>query len=244
MKKVILTILVAGLVSIHALGGLVTTFTLHTVSKSYYAKTEAGNLIPITVNGKKYYQVSGTEVVTARSFNPWQTTLIIMDPWADSGSPQLNAHYAPTLTNGIVPLVQKAIALGFRNVIVMTNRAQPFGYGVAIDPRLQQLVAARKISLLYHEDWNASNLTSTLKAQNITSIVYAGFASSMCVINRPTGLIAMGGRGFKLYFVPEASAAIEFDDWMSTPGPVHAATTQLISQWMADLIDLQELLKL
>lgn len=219
------------------------TFTLHTVSKSYFAKDSAGNLIPTTINGKNYYTVGNTEVTTATVFTSSKTALVVVDPWADSGSKQLNDHYAPVMKNGVLPLVQKSIALGVRNIIFITNRYQSASYGVAIDPALQQLVSQGKAALLYHEDWTPSTFANALKSQGYKSVIYAGFSSSMCVIARPdTGLIAMQGQGLKLYFVPDASAAIEFDDWVGQP--VHKATTQLISQWMAELIDLNEFLSL
>lgn len=57
----------------------------------------------------------------------------------------------------------------------------------------------------------------------------------MCVLGRPAGIINMLQEGFSLFFIPEASAAMETKDtWESQK--IHKATTKIISQSMAKLI--------
>lgn len=223
-------------------GAIVKKFQLNTLSRSYYEKDSVGKFIPITVNGKRYYQVGNTEVSTLRSFASNKVALVIVDPWADSGSPQITAHNGPITQNKIVPLVQKAVSLGI-NTIVMTNRFPAVGYDGPIDPTLQQLVNQKKITKLYHEDWTPAKFAAGLQAQGITAVFYAGFQSNKCIIGRPSvGLVGMVNQPLKLYFIPDASAAQEFDDWTSDPGPNHVAATLMISQWLAEIVNLSEFL--
>ena len=63
----------------------------------------------------------------------------------------------------------------------------------------------------------------------------------MCVIGRELGTIPMQNQGFRLFFVPEASAAVEFGDTWKT-GSVHEATTALIATWVGELIHLEDFL--
>ena len=64
----------------------------------------------------------------------------------------------------------------------------------------------------------------------------------MCVIGRSMGMIPMKTKGFRLFFIPDASAAIEFSNSWET-GQIHQSTTLLISQWVAELIEFQNFMK-
>jgi hypothetical protein len=64
----------------------------------------------------------------------------------------------------------------------------------------------------------------------------------MCVIGRRMGMIPMTHRGFRIFFVPEASAAVEYaDTWHDQS--MHKATTKIISQWIAEIIDYDEFME-
>ena len=78
---------------------------------------------------------------------------------------------------------------------------------------------------------------------SIDTLIYSGFASNMCVIGRDLGMIPMQIKGFRLFFVPEASAAVEFQDsWKNNA--LHESTTLMISQWVGELINLNDFLSL
>ncbi|ACO74626.1 hypothetical protein LHK_01640 [Laribacter hongkongensis HLHK9] len=78
---------------------------------------------------------------------------------------------------------------------------------------------------------------------SIDTLIYSGFASNMCVIGRELGMIRMQSKGFRLFFVPEASAAVEFGESWDT-GEIHKSTTLLISHWIGELISLKDFLLL
>ena len=55
-------------------------------------------------------------------------------------------------------------------------------------------------------------------------------------------MIPMVQQGFKTYFVPEASVAVETEGtWQS--GSVHRETTNIISQWIAEIMHYDEFMQ-
>jgi len=219
-------------------------FQIEALSRSYFALNEQGALIPQRRQGKKYYKVGEARYRFVRRLSIANTAIVVMDPWEDVGSDFLNRHYRPILKKAVIPLVRQGLALDIR-VIVLTNdpAKNPADYASAIDPELQQMVDEGQVALFYHQDFTAQSFTKLLKDQSVDTLIYSGFASNVCVIGRELGLVPMQNKGFRIFFVPEASAAVEFANSWKT-GEVHEDTTRLISQWLAELIDLNDFLKL
>ncbi len=55
-------------------------------------------------------------------------------------------------------------------------------------------------------------------------------------------MIPMTHQGFKILFMPDASAAVEYDDTWHDQS-IHKATTKMISQWIAEIIDYEEFME-
>ena len=77
----------------------------------------------------------------------------------------------------------------------------------------------------------------------IKNIVYLGFNSNQCIINRHVGMIPLrlenGNMNF--YIIPEASAAIEYTEtWDSNSA--HESTLKLISSWLGEILYLEDLI--
>jgi len=51
-----------------------------------------------------------------------------------------------------------------------------------------------------------------LAERGILHVVYAGFATNWCILNRDYGMRAMAGRGYNLVLLREATAGVEFPD--------------------------------
>ncbi len=56
-------------------------------------------------------------------------------------------------------------------------------------------------------------------------------------------MTALHLQGPRMFFVPEASAAVKFNDTWEN-GKLHEAKTILISQWLAGLIKLEDFLNI
>ena len=138
-----------------------------------------------------------------------------------------------------MPLVKKALERG-HPIIVLTNNPDVVEYNTEIHPGLAALAAKGKANILYHQDLDDDAFAEHLRSKGIDSLIYTGFASNMCVIGRQMGMIPMVHHGFRLFFVPQASAAVEWspDTWESQS--THQAATKIISQWIAEIIDYDE----
>ena len=173
-----------------------------------------------------------------RTIDPEKTAIVIMDPWVDMAAEHLNEYYGQITESHVLPLVSKALDRG-HPAIVLTNSPAAVTYNTNIHPGLEALAAQENLKILYHQNMGDDQFAAYLRNEGINALIYTGFASNMCVIGRPMGLISMVRHGFKLYFVPEASAAVEYPDTWETQS-IHHATTKIISQWIAEIIDYDE----
>lgn len=211
--------------------------TLNTYSYSYYALNDNGNLV--LENGLPYSDEQSYHF--SRELQPNSTALIVIDPWIDSPSEFLNEYYGEVIDKRIIPMVNRSLELNIP-IIVFTNDPNIVSYNTKIPEDLDELVTVEKVTLLYHQDYATLEFTNYLRGNGINALIYTGFASNMCVIGRPIGMIAMVEQGFKTYFIPEASAAMEFSNtWDSQQ--VHQTTTGIISQWIAEIIPYNEFMQ-
>ena len=177
----------------------------------------------------------------SRKIDAKKTALVIMDPWVNMASTHLNALHRKIAESHIIPLVGKALDRG-HPVIVLTNAPGTIAYNTEIHPHLAALAKQKKIDVLYHQDMDDDDFSAHLHAKGIDSLIYGGFASNMCVIGRQMGMIPMAHQGFRLFFIPQASAAIEYPDTWKDQS-LHKATAMIISQWIAEIIDYRDFME-
>jgi len=206
------------------------SYTVTSEKYSYFLLNAAGNLVhsngrPIPADG--IYAISVW-------INPKKTAIVVMDPWIDKPSDFLNAYDREITKNYLLPLVHQAHRKG-HPIIILTNDPNKVNYNTQIDDELSAMVNDPHVYLLYHQNHNAKTFAKFLKKLKIDTLIYTGFASNMCVIGRPMGMIMMKYQGLRLFFVPEASAAIETVETWET-GKIHEATTTIISQWIGNII--------
>jgi nicotinamidase-related amidase len=218
-------------------------FQIKTTSRSFFARDETGSLIPEQRNGKKYSQVGENVYKFSRPINTNKTALIVMDPFEDSGSSFLNDFYEPVTRKKLIPLINKSITLGIPVLVLTNSPLESADYSNKVAPEIESLAKQGKLHIIYHQSTDSRGFSEWLRGTGINTLIYSGFASNMCVIGRDLGMIPMQIKGFRLFFVPEASAAVEFkDSWKN--GSLHEATTLVISQWVGELINLNEFLSL
>lgn len=214
----------------------VTTYMLPTYLRSYFRLTEEGHLdlknsLPYRSEGI-YYQ--------NRVINPYESAIIVMDPWIDMASNHLNEYFGKISESKIVPLVKAAQAIG-HPVIILTNNCNVSKYNCKITHKLQDMVNKKQATILYHQDMNGNQFSYYLKKQQINTLFYVGFSSNMCVIGRRKGMIPMKLNGFQLFFIPEASAAVEEKDTWSNQS-IHKGTTKVISQWIGEIVKYDDMM--
>lgn len=173
--------------------------------------------------------------------DPKQTAIVVMDPWIDHASDFLNEYYTESFERYLLPLVQRAKAIGHQ-VIILTNDPSQVRYGTKIDKRLMALVDNKKVHLLYHHSFNDWSFSTWLSSRGINTLIYTGYASNMCIIARRMGMIFMLNHGYRLFFVPETSGAVETADTWDN-GAIHKIMTTVISQWIGRLIHYDDFMK-
>ncbi len=170
-----------------------------------------------------------------RTIHPGKTAIVIMDPWVDMASTHLNKTYGMIIETRILPLAKKAFERG-HSIIALTNDPDSVEYNTNIHPELSAMASSGELSILYHQDLDDEKFAEYLHSKGINTLIYMGFASNMCVIGRRMGMIPMGLQGFRLFFVPQASAAVEYQDTWDNQ-LIHQITTKIISQSIAEIID-------
>jgi len=174
-----------------------------------------------------------------KSFSNRDTALIIMDPWSNMACDFLNNHLAGLTDETVVPLAQAAAASG-HGVIILTD-VPNLPYNSKIAPKLQDMVDNGLAEVIYHAESSAEKFSELLESRGIKNLIYCGFFSNMCTLLRPMGIVHMSSTGkFNVYFVPQASAAMEHSTTWDTQ-LVHHASTLLISQTQAMILELSDI---
>ena len=212
-------------------------YTVSSYRYSYFKLDENGNLV--TKENSIPYRLEGTYHVKS-TINSNKTAIIIMDPWVDQASGHLTEYFGKITQSKILPLVEVAHNRG-HPIIVLTNDCKKVTYNCRINNQLEEMVKNREINIIYHQDMDDDQFATYLRAQEIESIIYVGFTSNMCLIGRNLGAMPMKQKGFHIYFVPEASAALEMSNTWNNQ-MIHKYTTMIISQWVADIIEYGDLI--
>jgi hypothetical protein len=218
--------------------------TLPTERSSFFELDDKG---AAKTNKKGLPYQSKTDVIkSTQSFSPSNTAFFVIDPWNDMPGDFLNDYYGKITNKKILPLMTQVSAHQFP-VYVFTNDCkaiQPIPYSCAIDEKFYALAEKHKnvhiLSWQKIEEIKIETFIKELKRRGISNLIYTGFASNMCVIDRPVGMINMRQQGFSLYFIPDASAAVETKLTWKT-GEIHHAMTQIISQSMGKLIQYSDI---
>lgn len=207
---------------------------------SFYALDQNGNLIPETKEnikkknffkkGNKYYSIS-------KQLDLDKSALVIIDPWETSANNFLSEKHKEIYLTKILPLINISVEKKL-NIFIFTNKFENKGYNEKIYRELQVYVNKRKIIKKTHQNVTDIDFAKILKKKKIENLIYLGFSSNMCIINRRVGILGMTFRNFKTYFIPEASMALERENWEQKT--VHKYTTDLISRNSNGLIDLSE----
>jgi nicotinamidase-related amidase len=212
-------------------------YTVKTTRRSYFALDADGQLKlknSLPYRSERIYHFR-------RTIKSNRTAVVIMDPWVDMPTAHLNQYTRKVTESRILPLAKKALGLG-HPILILTNDRKKSNHSAKIHQALQSLVDDGNAIILFHQDFDDDRFAAYLLARKIESLIYIGFSSNMCVIGRNMGMIPMKNQGFNIYFMPEASAAIEYaESWHDQS--IHKVTTRIISQWIAEIIDYDEFMK-
>lgn len=150
-----------------------------------------------------------------------QLALILMDVWADHPNDGWRARQNANISAALLPLVQGArrqhvLVVHSPNGLEIDGRVKPLPDEVVVDGPDQQ-----------------AQLLRLLRQKDIRYLLYAGYASNMCVLTRPTGISKMAASGFQIYFVRDASLAIEAPEFVENEMSHKVATYMVELNWGA-----------
>lgn len=105
--------------------------------------------------------------------------------------------------------VPPAVA-GYREGIL----ARSHGEGYAVDSPFTRKDRARVVASLPGEPFVAEtkDFDAILRERGIENLIYAGFATDMCVLFSPAATMAMAGLGYRVYLMRDATLGVEFPD--------------------------------
>lgn len=228
MKKIALIVLLFVLafqLTPASASGSAITYSVPTMRRSHWT------LDPVTgtallQNGKPY-RGTGTGIYNfTRTLDPAKTAIVCMDCWRNMADPILEAYFHQVVVDTIYPLMNHAKQRGF-TLVILTNPTSIQSYNHEVDTALVPLGANVLYNDVYDNPLQPLAFYNWLSARGINTLVYVGFASNACIASRMTSLFYMG-RYFKVYFVPEGSAAVEnLDNW---DGHIHENMTEIISK--------------
>ena len=192
-------------------------------------------------DGEIYYKVNDKIYEFSKEFSNVDTAVVVMDAWVDSGTDFLNQQFMPIFYETTFPLIQAFSEKEFK-IYAFTNMDTDAAYGEDLFPELEAMVSGGLVKKKYHKLGDAEEFQNELRQSGVKNIIYLGFASNMCVIGRRVGMFGMLQMGFKTYFVPESSAAVETQQGWKTR-EFHKYTISLIQHNFSGTISNQTILE-
>ena len=168
------------------------------------------------------------------------TAIVIIDPW------NLNEPFSPNATrtegivrNKLIPLVYQLLKKDYLTYVATQKceKNQRINCGVHDD-----FPKSKNVEFVYHQNETTQSFENKLRKKGIKNLIYIGFASNQCVLgSRSVSMIPMYLSNFKIYFIPDASSAVEINKTFLTQA-IHEATTLTVSQWVAEILDYNEVM--
>jgi nicotinamidase-related amidase len=150
-----------------------------------------------------------------------EIALILVDVWADHPVKGWQARAEANIEGMVLPLVNASREHG----ILVVHAA----HGEAVHP----LIKPQALDLVIQGSTEQAQLVSALNSRGIRYLLYAGYASNMCILGRPTGIFEMQKKGYDIIFVRDASIAIEAPEFLDQEVTHRVATFMIEANWGA-----------
>jgi nicotinamidase-related amidase len=137
------------------------------------------------------------------SLLPSKAAFILIDVWDRSYNDGLSERIDRNVREKLVPALEAAQAYG------LTIIHSPHLEGSTLGYKIHPLASPRDGEFIVDGPQEQEMLLSILKGRGITTIIYVGYASNMCLLNRPTGFQEMKKQGFEIILLRDASLAVE-----------------------------------
>ena len=148
-----------------------------------------------------------------------ELALVLIDVWADHPVKGWAERADENMRTKLLPLVQAAREHGVL-VIHCPHGESP-----------HPLVRPLPTELVLDGLGEKARLVEALRQRGIRRLLYAGYASNMCILTRPTGIIEMARLGYEIVFVRDASLAIEAPEFLDGQLTHGVATYMVETNW-------------
>jgi nicotinamidase-related amidase len=136
-----------------------------------------------------------------------KTAIIVVDAWASYPNDGWLNRAQENMSSKLKPLLDLA---RYHNMIVIHA---PNGQEIAdiVKPIKDEFIVDSK-----NEVPDTTELDSYLQAHHITTLLYAGYASNWCLLNRPTGIFSMKRIGYDIILVRDCTIAFEMPETLDS----------------------------
>ena len=147
-------------------------------------------------------------------------------------SPDCEPRYAHLVPEEAGPRRRPTAAADWPPAEFRAKTGDYSGLGREKEPRdeeFQRIIAERRVMATVEPTegdtviFDGDQLHNVLRARQVHTLFYAGFAANMCVLHRDYGIRAMSARGYDVVLVRDATTAIEMGDTLDGLGLTQAA---------------------
>jgi nicotinamidase-related amidase len=136
-----------------------------------------------------------------------KTALIIMDAWAYHPNDGWLKRAQENMKTKLRPLLDLA---RYHNMIIIHTPNEGEIAEIARPVQGEYIVDSM------NQINDITELDDYLKAHNITTLLYAGYASNHCLLSRPTGIIRMHQLGYDIILVRDCTIAFEMPETLDS----------------------------
>lgn len=136
-----------------------------------------------------------------------KTAIIVIDAWAYHPNDGCLKRVQENMSSKLKPLLDLA---RYHNMIIIQA---PSGQEIAdiVKPLPGEFIVDSK-----NEVDDITEIDRYLQAHHITTLLYAGYASNHCVLNRPTGIFTMHQIGYDIVLVRDCTIAFEMPETLDS----------------------------
>lgn len=147
-----------------------------------------------------------------------KTALILIDVWKEHPNDGWLKRAQKNIKYKVAPLVKL-----FRkhNMIIIH----------AAHGREQQIKPLPNEYIVVGDNYDLAELNKSLKNYGITTLLYAGYASNMCITHRPIGILNMYQFGYEIILVRDCTIAFESPETLNGEWTNKAAIYKVELQW-------------
>ncbi len=143
-----------------------------------------------------------------------ETALIIIDAWnyEDSLNEGLWKRTQSNIDNKLIPLVDIFRSYDILIIYILHSRE----LSKSIEPLDNEYVLTTSAKKSYESQKKAQeDLKKILEIHNINTLLYAGYCTNICLMFRPTGIIAMHEFGYPTILIRDCTIALETKETMN-----------------------------